>query len=140
MKREAAEVVKRILLFDEKLDLQLFAALREEGYEVVTCESLYKAWGVHFLYRPHCIIVHLQRPNSRDVTILQECRALVKGGPLIAAITTPGDEAVMKALQDTATFLMFLPLKPQTIRKALQSLAPSESEKRFRSVGEKAAG
>jgi len=43
VKREAAEVVKRILLFDEKLDLQLFAALREEGYEVVTCESLYKA-------------------------------------------------------------------------------------------------
>ena len=74
------------------------------------------------------------------MTILQECRALVKGGPLIAAITTPGDEAVMKALQDTATFLMFLPLKPRSVRKLLQSLAPSESGKRFFSVGEKAAG
>ena len=140
MKREVTEVVKRILLFDEELDLRFLAALREEGYEVVTCESLYKAWGVHFLYRPHCIIVHVQQPSSRDVTILQECCALAKGLPVIAAISTAGDEAVMEALRDTATFLMFLPVKPQTIRKVLQSLATSESEKRPHSVGGKTVG
>jgi len=139
VKREAAEVVKRILLFDEELDLQLLAALREEGYEVFTCESLYKAWGVHFLYRPHCIIVHLQRPSKRDVTILQECRAMAKGFPVIAAISTAGDEAVMKALEEVATAFIFLPVKPQTIRKILQSLALSEYGKCFISVGEKAA-
>lgn len=140
VKREAAEVVKKILLFDEELDLQFLAALREEGYEVVTCESLYKAWGVHFLYRPHCIIVRLHCPSSRDVTILQECRALAKGGPLIAAITTAGDEAVMKALEEVATAFIFLPVKRQTVRKVLQSLAASESEKQSHSVGEKATG
>jgi DNA-binding NtrC family response regulator len=140
VKREVTEVTKRILLFDENFDLQLLTGLREEGYEVVACESLYRAWGVHFLYRPDCIIVHLQRPNNRDVTILQECRALAKGIPVIAVISTPGDEAIMKAVQETATFLMFLPAKPQTIRKILQRLATSEGEKRPHSVGGKAVG
>lgn len=129
MKREAAEVVKRILLIDEKWDSPLFISLQQEGYEVIACDSAQKAWGLVFPFRPYVIIVHLHQPSRRDVAILQECRALAEGVPIIVATSVPGHEAAMQALEEGATSFLSLPAKPETIRRVLDELRPASGEK-----------
>ncbi|OGQ78904.1 MAG: hypothetical protein A3F90_09420 [Deltaproteobacteria bacterium RIFCSPLOWO2_12_FULL_60_19] len=134
MRRETIEMGKKILLIGEHPDTQLFTVLQQEGYEVVTCESPQKAWGLVYPYPPHCIIVHLHHPSTRDVAQLQECRALADGRPVIVATSVPGYEPIVKALEAGATAFLFLPIKPEAIRKVLDGLGPSithttESEK-----------
>lgn len=119
------EVRKKILLIDDKLDTPLYITLRDEGYEVIACESPQKAWGLVYPLRPHFIIVHLHHPSTRDVAILQECRALAEGVPVIAAASGPGSETVMKALEEGAMAFLFLPIKADAIRKVLDDLEPS---------------
>lgn len=123
LKGKTAEVGKKILLVDDNPDLALFTALQQEGYEVVTCESPQKAWGLVWPFRPHFIIVHLDHPSSRDVAILHECRALADGVPIIVATSVPGHETVLRALEQGATSFLFLPIKPDAIRKVLDELA-----------------
>lgn len=129
MKREAAEVVKRILLIDEKWDSPLFISLQQEGYEVIACESAQKAWGLVYPLRPHVIIVHLPNPSRKDAALLQECRALAEGVPIIVATSVPGHEAAMQALEEGATSFLSLPAKPETIRRVLDELRPASGEK-----------
>lgn len=128
LKRSAAEVVKKILLIDDNPDIALFTALQQEGYEVVTCDSPQKAWGLVYPFRPHAIIVHLHRPTARGVAILQECRALAEGAPVIVATSVPGYETVVKALEEGATAFLFLPTKPPAIRRVLDGLGSSANE------------
>jgi len=122
------EVRKRILLIGENPDIALFTALQQEGYEVVCCESPQKAWGLAWPLRPHFIIVHLRQSSRRDSAVLQECRALAEGVPVIVATSVPGHESVMKALEEGATVFLFLPIKPQAVRKVLDGLVPSISK------------
>jgi len=129
MRREAMEVREKILLIDDKSEIALLTAIQEEGYEVIACEYPQKAWGLVFPYRPDFIIVHLRHPSTRDIAILQECRALADGVPIIVATSVPGHEAVMKALEEGATAFLSLPVKSQTIRKVLDELKPSINEK-----------
>lgn len=117
---------EKILLIDRGLDIPFVTALLEEGYEVITCESPQTAWGLVFPYRPHCIIVHLPDPSSTDMAVLQECRALAEGAPIILAISAPGHEAVMKALEEGATSFLRLPVRPGTIKKVLDGLEPKD--------------
>ena len=125
MGKEAKGVKRKILLIGENPDVQLFTALQQEGYEVITCESPQKAWGLVYEFRPHFIIVHLHHTSRRDITVLQECRAMAEGIPIIVTTSVPVHEAVMKALEAGATAFLFLPIKPQAIRKVLDGLEPS---------------
>lgn len=127
-KRNVAEVRKKILLIDDDSDIALFAALQQEGYEVVTSNSPQKAWDLVYPLRPHAIIVHLHHPTARDVAILQECRALAEGAPVIVATAAPGYETIVKALEEGATAFLFLPIKPRAIRRVLDGLAPPAGE------------
>lgn len=125
MRRETIEMGKKILLIGERPDTQLFTDLQQEGYEVITCESPQKAWGLVYPHPPHCIFVHLLHPSTSDVAVLQECRALADGRPVIAATSVPGYEPVIKALEAGATAFLFLPIKPEAIRKVLDGLGPA---------------
>lgn len=135
MKGKIAEERKRFLLIGKQPDIQLFATLGREGYEVAALESLYSAWGVHVLYRPHCIIVHLRYP--KDIAILDECLAVAGRVPVVAAISVLAKEALVKAVTEKAASFIVLPVKPQTIRETLRSLELSEDEGQFPSAGEK---
>lgn len=128
LRGKVAEAKKKILLIDEKLDATLFAALQQQGYDVITCESPQKAWALVFPIRPHFVIVHLRHPTRRDLAILQECRALAEGVPIIVATSVPGHETVMQALEEGATSFLSLPAKPQTIKKVLDTLEPAASK------------
>lgn len=119
---------KKILLIDPKPDTPLFTALQEEGYEVIACESPQLAWGLVFPFRPHCIIVHLHRPSSRDMAALQECHALAEGVPIIVAASVPGNEAVLKVLEERTTSFLPLPVRPGTIKKILDGIEPKVLE------------
>jgi len=127
-----AEARKKILVIDNQRDTALFVALQQEGYEVITCESAQKAWGLVYPFRPHFIVVHLHHPSRRDMVVLQECHAMAEGVPIIVATSVPGNEAVMKALEEGATAFVSLPMEPQTIRKVLDELQPSTSERSTR--------
>lgn len=126
------EVKKKILLIDDKGNTPLFISLQQEGYEVIACESAQKAWGLVYPFRPHFIVVHFHHPSRRDMAVLQECRAMAEGVPLIVATSVPGNEAVMKALEEGATAFLSLPMEPQTIRRVLDELQPSTSERSTR--------
>lgn len=125
MKRETMEIGKKILLIGENPDIPLFTSLQQEGYEVIACESPQKAWCLVYPVRPHFIIVHLRHPSRRDIAVLQECRAMAEGVPIIVAISVPGNEAVMKALEEGATSFLSLPVEPQTVKKVLDELIGS---------------
>src|SRR3989338_7674036 len=122
MRGKALVVRKKILVIGDKEHTRLFSSLQEEGYEVIACESAQKAWGLVFPFRPYVIIVHLHQPSARDVAILQECRALAEGVPVIVATSVPGYETIVKALEEGATAFLFLPIKPLAIRKVLDGL------------------
>jgi len=128
MGREAKEVKRKILLIGEHPDTQLFSALQQEGYEVIACESAQKAWGLVYEFRPHCIIIEFHHPSRSDISVLQECRAMAEGTPIIVTTAVPVHEAFMKALEEGATSFLSLPVKPQTIRKVLDALQPATSE------------
>lgn len=122
------KIAKKIVLIGDKRDTSLFVALQEEGYEVIACDSAQKAWGLVFPFRPHVIIVHLHQPGRRDIAILQECRALAEGVPIIVATSVPGHEAAMQALEEGATSFLSLPAKPGAIKRVLDELRPASGE------------
>lgn len=123
------DVRKKVVLIDEESDAPLFIALQQEGFEVIACESVQKAWGLVFPLRPDAIIVHFHQPSRRDIAILQECRALAEGVPVIVAASVPGHEAAMQALEEGATSFLSLPAKPETIRRVLNELRRASGEK-----------
>jgi len=130
-----AEEKKRILLIGERPDIELFAMLGEEGYEVASLESPYRARGVFPLYKPHFIIVHLRYP--KEVAILEECVAMAGKVPVVAAISLLAKAALVKAVKEKAASFVVLPVKPQTIRETLRSLELSEDEGQVHSAGKK---
>jgi DNA-binding NtrC family response regulator len=128
------EEKKRILLIGERPDMELFAMLGEEGYEVAALESPRRARGVYPSYKPHFIIVHLRYPN--DVAILEECLALAGRVPVVAAISLLAKQTLVKAVKEKAASFVVLPVKPQTIRETLRSLELSEDDGQFYSARE----
>lgn len=122
MGREARELKRKILLIGEQPDTQLFSALQEEGYEVIACESAQKAWGLVYEFRPHCIVVYLHHLSRSDVDVLQECRAMAEGVPILVATSLAGNETVMKALEEGATAFLSLPVESESLKKVLDEL------------------
>ena len=129
---------KRILLIGEKPDAWLFAMLQEEGYEVAALESSCRVWGIHRLYRPHFIVVHLRYP--KDLAMLEECVAMGNGVPVVAAFSILTKKALMNAVKEKAASFIILPAKPKTIRETLRSLELSEDEGKFPSAGKESLG
>ncbi|OGQ78906.1 MAG: hypothetical protein A3F90_09430 [Deltaproteobacteria bacterium RIFCSPLOWO2_12_FULL_60_19] len=130
-----AEEKKRVLLIGEKPDIELFAWLGQEGYEVAALESPYRARGVYPLYKPHLIIVQLRYP--KEVAILDECVALAGKVPVVATVSLLAQEVLVKAVKEKAASFLVLPAKPQTIRETLRSVELSEDEDQFSSARNK---
>ena len=82
------------MLIGENPDIELFAMLGEEGYELAALESPYRARGVFPLYKPHVIIVHLRYP--KDVIILNDCLAIAGRVPVVAVISLIGSSLWLK--------------------------------------------
>ena len=129
-----AEEKKRVLLIGEQPDIELFAMLGEQGYEVAALESLRRARGVFPLYQPHFIIVHLRYP--KEVAILEECLAMARRVPVVAVISLMAKQTLVKAVKEKAAAFFVLPVKPQTIRETLRNVERSEVKAQFHSAGE----
>jgi DNA-binding NtrC family response regulator len=125
---------KRVLLIGEKPDIELFAMLGEEGYEVAALASPYRARGVFPLYKPHVIIVHLRYP--KDVALLNDCLAIAGRVPVVAVISLIAKQALVKAVKENAAAFVVLPVKPQTIRETLRNVELSEDKEQIHSAGE----
>ena len=133
-----AEEKKRVLLIGEQPDIELFALLGEEGYEVAALASAHRAWGVVPLYKPHIIIVHLRYP--KEVAILDECLAIAGRVPVVAVISLIAKQTLVKAVKERAAAFVVLPVKRQTIRETLRGLNLSEDDGQFPSAGKKTLG
>ncbi|MBI2228265.1 MAG: hypothetical protein HYU46_04075 [Deltaproteobacteria bacterium] len=134
-KRKMVQEKKRILLIGERPDIELFAMLGEEGYEVAALETPHRARAVTPLYKPQVIIVHLRYP--KDIAILEECLALAGRVPVIAAISLIARQPLVKAVKEKAASFVVLPVKPQTLRETLRSVELSEDEGQVHSAGKK---
>ena len=130
-----AEEKKRVLLIGKQPDIELFAVLGREGYDVAVFESLDTARGVRLLYRPHVIIVYRRYP--KDVTVLDECVAMAGRVPVVAALSLLAKRALTDAAREKAASVVVLPVKPQTIREALRSLELPKDEALLALAGQK---
>ena len=129
---------KRVLLIGEQPDIELFAMLGGEGYEVAALESPRRARDVFPLYKPHVIILFLRYP--KEVAILDECLAIAGTVPVVATISLLAKQSLVKAVKVKATAFVVLPAKLQTIRETLQAVALLEDEAQFPSAGKKIVG
>ena len=129
---------KRVLLIGEQPDIELFAMLGGEGYEVVTLESPRRARDVFPLYKPHVIILFLRYP--KEVAILEECLAMAGTVPVVAAISLIAKPTLVKAVKEKAAAFVVLPAKLQTIRETLQAVVLFEDEAQFPLDGKKILG
>ena len=130
-----AEEKKRVLLIGEQPDVELFAMLGGEGYEVAAFESPHRARDVFPLYKPHFIIVFLRYP--KEVAILEECLARAGTAPVVAAISLIAKQTLVNAVKAKAAAFIVLPAKPKTIRETLRGVALVEDEAQFPSDGKK---
>ena len=113
--------IKKILLIDHKGGA-LSAALAQEGYDVIHCNAVQKAWCLVYPQRPHLIVIHLDDLDGAGLADFQECRALAEGVPIILATSAQVDEPIMKALLHGAATILDLPLIPANIRETLRDL------------------
>ena len=120
-KTQTDEITK-ILLIDHNKDRALSAVLAQEGYDVIHCDAVQKAWCLVYPQRPHLIIIHLDDLDGAGLADLQECRALAEGVPIILATSTQVNDTLMKVLQHRAAAILNLPSMPETIREALHDL------------------
>ena len=72
--------IKKILLIDKNKASPLSTALQQEGYHLIHCDSVQKAWDLIYPHRPHLIVLHLYDfNNGAGLSDLQECQALAEG-------------------------------------------------------------
>jgi len=133
-----ADKKKRVLLIGEQPDMELFAMLGDEGYEVAALESPCRARDLYPFYKPHLIIGYLRYP--KDAAILEECVAMAGRVPVVAAISLIAKQTLVNAAKEKAASVVVLPVKPQTIRQTLRRLELSEDEGQFPSAGNKSLG
>ena len=133
-----AQEKKRVLLIGEQPDIELFAMLGGEGYEVAVVESPHRARDVFPSYKPHVIILFLRYP--KEVAILEECLAMAGTVPVVAIISLLAKQSLVKAVKEKATAFVVLPAKLQTIRETLQAVALFSDEAQFPRHGKKILG
>jgi DNA-binding response OmpR family regulator len=120
--KRLTDEVKKILLIERNKEGALSAALAQEGYDVIHCDAVQKAWCLVYPQRPDLIIIHLDNLDGAGLADFQECRALAEGVPIILATSAHLNQTVMKVLQHRATAILDLPLMPATIRETLHDL------------------
>jgi DNA-binding NtrC family response regulator len=120
--KEQTGKIKQILLIDDDKQDGLSATLAQEGYDVIHCDAVQKAWSLVYPQRPRLIIIHLRDLDGAGLADLQECRALAEGVPIILATSARVSETRMKALQHQAVAILDLPLMPEAVREALHDL------------------
>jgi len=113
---------RKILLIDHNKSSALSAALAQQGYDVIHCNAVQKAWCLVYPQRPHLIVIHLNHLDGAGLADFQECRALAEGVPIILATSAQVDETIMKALLHGAAAILDLPLIPANIRETLRDL------------------
>jgi DNA-binding NtrC family response regulator len=118
-KERTMKVNRKILLIDEKRDSPVFIFLQQEGYSVIACESAQKAWGLVYPLRPRVIIIHLPNPARKDLALLQECRALADGVPVLVAASFPALDPIPEELKGLAAAFISVPLKSNAVEQAL---------------------
>ncbi|HEV8724757.1 MAG TPA: response regulator [Candidatus Binatia bacterium] len=117
--------IKKILLIDEDKYSVLSAALAQEGYDLVHCDSVQKAWSLVYPHRPHLIILHLYNSTGAGLSDLQECRALAEGVPIILAVSAQVEPALIKAMQHGASAVLAAASTPESVREVLHHLEAS---------------
>ncbi|HXG51984.1 MAG TPA: hypothetical protein VNN77_11335 [candidate division Zixibacteria bacterium] len=120
MKRKRARI--RVLLIGENVDLCLFAALREQGYETAVSGSSDDTELLVSSFRPHLIIVHVRHQNRIDMATLRKCRAAARGAPVLAAVSVPGHETTLRALEEGATSFLSLPIEGAKVKRIVGGL------------------
>jgi DNA-binding response OmpR family regulator len=58
--KEQTGKIKQILLIDDDKQDGLSATLAQEGYDVIHCDAVQKAWSLVYPQRPRLIIIHLR--------------------------------------------------------------------------------
>src|SRR5262245_14921269 len=114
--------IKKILLIDHNKDGALSTALAQEGYDVIHCDAVQKAWCLVYPQRPDLNIIHLDNLDGAGLADFQECTALAEGVSIILATSAHLNETVMKVLQHRAAAILDLPLMPATVRETLHDL------------------
>ena len=112
--------INKILLIDR--DSALSTVLTQEGYDVVRCDSVQKAWNSVYPRRPHLIILNVYNSNGAALSDVQECRALAEGVPILV-VTTHISQALTRAMEHGPGAVVAS--TPESIRKAVYDLKAS---------------
>src|SRR5262245_35729549 len=120
--KTTTDQIKKILLIDHNKGSALSAVLAHEGYDIIQCDTVKKAWCLVYPQRPHLIVIHLDHLDGAGLADFQECRALAEGVPIILATSAQVNETLMKVLQHRPAAILDLPLIPATIRETLHDL------------------
>ncbi len=114
---------KKILLIDKNKASPLSTALEQEGYHLIHCDSVQKAWDLIYPYRPHVIVLHLYDfNNGAGLSDLQECQALAEGVPIILASPAQVSQVLSKTTQQRTAIVLALPSTPESVTKMLRHL------------------
>ena len=118
--------IKKILLIDKNKASPLSTALQQEGYHLIHCDSVQKAWDLIYPHRPHLIVLHLYDfNNGAGLSDLQECQALAEGVPIIVALSAQAKPALTQAMQHRATAVLAASSTPEGVSEVLHQLEAS---------------
>jgi DNA-binding response OmpR family regulator len=119
-KKQTSEISK-ILLIDKNSAFS--TALAHEGYDVVHCDSVQKAWNLVYPRRPHLIILNVYNSNGAALADVQECRALAEGVPIVLVNTSHISRALLETLEHGAGIVVVS--TPESVKKAIYDLKAS---------------
>lgn len=123
------EIKRRVLLIDERGDAHLRAALADSGGKLSSCNSPKDAWDLIYPVPPHFIVVRLYHPNTEDVTMLQECRFMAKGAPIVVATTYEQTEVLKDVLEDRPAAFLLLPAGRDDVIRVFSEVEQSANQK-----------
>ncbi len=118
--------IKKILLIDKNKASPLSTALQQEGYHLIHCDSVQKAWDLIYPHRPHLIVLHLYDfNNGAGLSDLQECQALAEGVPIILAAPARVNQVLSKTTQHRTAVVLAPSSTPESVTKMLHHLEAS---------------
>ena len=110
--------IKKILLIDKNKASFLSTALQQEGYHLIHCDSVQKAWDLIYPHRPHLIVLHLYNfNNGAGLSDLQECQALAEGVPIILAAPSRVNQSSAKPRSIERRSFLRLRRRPKASQK-----------------------
>jgi hypothetical protein len=81
-----------------------------------------QAWDLVYRYRPHFIILNLDKSDRAALSDFQECRALAGDLPIIVAAPSHLRRPLMKALEHRALAVISTSVMRQGVGKVLHDL------------------